>query len=63
VLERMFREVRRRSRVVAVFPSDEAYIRLLTCYLIEYSEDWFSEKSYISKEAIEKLKSRSGVAA
>jgi putative transposase len=39
VLERMFREVRRRSRVVGVFPSDEAYVRLLTCYLIEYSED------------------------
>jgi transposase-like protein len=63
VLERMFREVRRRSRVVGVFPSDESYIRLLTCYLIEYSEDWFSEKSYINKEAIEELKSRSGVAA
>lgn len=63
VLERMFREVRRRSRVVGVFPSDESYIRLLTCYLIEYSEDWFSEKSYINKEAIEELKSRSAAAA
>ena len=63
VLERMFREVRRRSRVVGVFPSDEAYIRLLTCYLIEYSEDWLTEKSYIKKEAIEELKSRVVIAA
>ncbi len=63
VLERMFREVRRRSRVVGVFPSDEAYIRLLTCYLIEYCEDWLTEKSYIKKEAIEELKSKLGVAA
>ena len=63
VLERMFREVRRRSRVVGVFPSDEAYIRLLTCYLIEYSEDWLTEKSYIKKEAIDELKSKLGVAA
>jgi putative transposase len=58
VLERMFREVRRRSRVVGVFPSDGAYIRLLTCYLIEYSEDWISERSYIRKEALEATKVR-----
>jgi transposase-like protein len=58
VLERMFREVRRRSRVVGVFPSDDAYIRLLTCYLIEYSEDWMSERNYIRKEAIEAMRSR-----
>ena len=58
VLERMFREVRRRSRVVGVFPSDEAYIRLLTCYLIEYSEDWVTERSYVRKEAIEATRIR-----
>jgi putative transposase len=58
VLERMFREVRRRSRVVGVFPSDDAYIRLLTCYLIEYSEDWMSERNYIRKEAIEAMRSK-----
>jgi len=63
VLERMFREVRRRSRVVGVFPSDEAYIRLLTCYLIEYSEDWMSERNYIRQEAISALRSRLGKAA
>ena len=54
----MFREVRRRSRVVGVFPSDDAYIRLLTCYLIEYSEDWMSERNYIRKEAIEAMRSK-----
>lgn len=58
VLERMFREVRRRSRVVGVFPSDGAYIRLLTCYLIEYSEDWITERSYIRKEALEATRAR-----
>ena len=63
VRERMFREVRRHSRVVGVFSSDEAHIRLLTCYLIEYSEDWLTEKSYIKKEAIDELKSKQGVAA
>jgi putative transposase len=58
VLERMFREVRRRSRVVGVFPSRESYIRLLTCFLIEYSEDWVTEKNYVRKEAIDSIRAK-----
>ncbi len=40
-------EIRRRSRVVGVFPSVESYVRLTICYLNEYSEDWANERSYI----------------
>jgi len=39
VVERIIREIRRRSRVIGVFPSQESYVRLITSYLIEYSED------------------------
>jgi len=63
ILERMFREVRRRSRVVGVFPSGESYIRLISCYLLEYSEDWMTERSYVRKEAIEAAKARIAEAA
>lgn len=52
ILERLNRENRRRTRVVGVFPSRDAYIRLLTSYLIEYSEDWITERSYIKREGI-----------
>ena len=52
-LERINHEVRRRSRVVGVFPSIESYIRLITCYLMEYSEDWETERNYFCKEAIQ----------
>lgn len=51
--ERLHREVRRRSRVVGIFPSEEAYVRLVTSYLIEYSEDWATSWSYIRAETIE----------
>ena len=51
--ERLHREVRRRSRVVGIFPSEEAYVRLVTRYLIEYSEDWATSRSYIRAETIE----------
>lgn len=52
VLERTNREIRRRSRVVGVFPSVESYLRLVTSYLIEYTEDWANEYAYIKAEKL-----------
>jgi putative transposase len=52
LLERLNREVRRRTRVVGIFPSMDSYIRLVTSYLIEYSEDWCSGRSYINPKII-----------
>jgi len=48
--ERLNMEIRRRSRVVGVFPSVDSYVRLVICYLVEYSEDWSSERSYIRED-------------
>ena len=56
-LERLNEEIRRRSRVVGVFPSKDAYVRLVCCYLLEYSEDWIVERSYINQEILLELKS------
>jgi transposase-like protein len=50
--ERLHEEVRRRSRVVGIFPSSESYVRLVTAFLIEYSEDWSVGRSYIWAELI-----------
>jgi putative transposase len=47
VLERLNREIRRRTSVVGVFPNQNSYIRLVRSYLIEYSEDWSNGRSYI----------------
>jgi putative transposase len=52
VVERIIREIRRRSRVIGVFPTVDSYVRLVTCYLVEYSEDWSSDRSYIKQEKI-----------
>jgi len=52
VVERIIREIRRRSRVIGVFPNQESYVRLITSYLIEYSEDWINERSYIKQEKL-----------
>jgi hypothetical protein len=39
-------------RVVGVFPSVASYLRLTICYLIEYSEDWENERSYIREDKV-----------
>ena len=51
-LERLNREIRRRSAVVGIFPSTDSYIRLITSYLLEYSEDWQTERCYINAGTI-----------
>ena len=61
--ERLHEEVRRRSRVVGIFPSSESYVRLVTAYLIEYSEEWAVARSYIRSELIERCRTRLRIAA
>jgi transposase-like protein len=51
--ERLHRGSRRRLRVVRISPSEEAYVRLVGCHLIEYAEDWTTARSYIQAESIE----------
>jgi transposase-like protein len=40
VLERLFREVKRRTRVVGVFPSEVSLTNLATVVMLRASEDW-----------------------
>jgi len=51
-LERLNREIRRRSKVVEIFPNRASYIRLVTSYLIEYEEEWQSARAYISEQSL-----------
>ena len=52
MLERLNREIRRRTRVVGIFPNKGSYIRLVTTFLMEYAEDWSVSRSYLSAESI-----------
>ena len=51
--ERLHKEIRRRSRVVGIFPSVDSYLRLVTAYLIEYADDWSTSRAYIHPKDIE----------
>lgn len=54
VQERMNREIKRRSRVVQVFPSAESMLRLVGAVCAEQDEDW-SSRRYISPESMQRL--------
>lgn len=56
--ERLHKEIRCRSRVVGIFFSPESYVRLVASYLIEYSENWSTARSYIRAETIEHCRSK-----
>jgi transposase-like protein len=49
-VERLNKEIRRRTRVVGVFPSEESCLRLVSAFLMEKSETWETGKIYLNIE-------------
>lgn len=54
VQERMNREIKRRSRVVQVFPSRKSLIRMVGAVLAELDEEW-SERRWFSERSMEEI--------
>ena len=49
-LERLNREIRRRTRVVSIFPNEKSALRLISAMLLEISDEWEGGKLYLSFE-------------
>jgi transposase-like protein len=47
-LERVNKEVKRRTRVATLFPSEESCLRLVSAVLMEISEEWETGKAYLT---------------
>ena len=49
-LERINKEIKRRTRVATLFPNEQSALRLVTAVLMEISEDWETNRTYLSME-------------
>jgi len=47
-LERINKELKRRTRVVGAFPSDQSFMRLGVSILMDINEEWMTTKRYLS---------------
>jgi putative transposase len=52
-LERFNGEIKRRTKVVRIFPNRESCLRLVTALCMEQSEEWVTGRRYVNKEALE----------
>jgi transposase-like protein len=50
-LERLNREIRRRTRVVSIFPNEPACLRLISVILMEIDEEWQTGRVFLTFSA------------
>jgi transposase-like protein len=52
-LERLNEEIKRRTRVVRIFPNPQACLRLVTALCVEQSEEWLSGRRYLDMSGLD----------
>ena len=51
-VERVNKEIKRRTRVATLFPNEESLLRLVSAILVETSDEWETGKTYLLMEGI-----------
>lgn len=56
--ERLNQEIKRRTRVVRIFPNKESCLRLVTALAVEQSEEWVTGRRYLEMEELREHRRR-----
>jgi transposase-like protein len=48
VLERLNKEIKRRTRVATLFPNEASCLRLVSAVAMEISEEWLTGRTYLT---------------
>ena len=51
-LERIHKEIKRRTRVASLFPNEESVERLVSAILCEIDEEWATGRQYLNMEPV-----------
>ena len=51
-IERINREIKRRTRVAVIFPNEDSALRLITAILVEIHEDWMVSPRYLNMKLL-----------
>ncbi len=54
-LERVTKEIKRRSDVVGIFPNDESIVRLVGALMIETNDEWAAARRYMGLESLARI--------
>jgi transposase-like protein len=60
-IERLNEELRRRSRVIRIFPNEAAMLRLVATLCMEQSETWVTGRKYLDMDLLKTKQDTTGI--